>query len=225
MGVMGAIIGQTMGGILFSLLAGQPLIVIMTTAPIALYIKIIVAVVEEHDMDFYALYTSVGLWNAVYVILYAMTNATKLMKYSTRSTEEIFALFICIAFTVDALKDAYKDFRKNYMTEECAKFDQLVMANLTVNSTTNIPVCHRESSLLFLLLMLGTLWLATTLYNFNQTPYLQASKREMMADYALPVAVITFSFIGSFLFSQVSLDQFHAREVSFKVSPRKHHLK
>ena len=38
--------GQTMGGILFSVLAGQPLIVIMTTAPIALYIKIIVAVAE-----------------------------------------------------------------------------------------------------------------------------------------------------------------------------------
>ena len=45
-GVMDAIMGQTMGGILFSVLAGQPLIVIMTTAPIALYIKIIVAVAE-----------------------------------------------------------------------------------------------------------------------------------------------------------------------------------
>ena len=28
------------GGILFSLLAGQPLVVIMTTAPIAIYIKV-----------------------------------------------------------------------------------------------------------------------------------------------------------------------------------------
>ena len=43
---MDAIMGQTLGGTLFSLLAGQPLIVIMTTAPIALYIKIIVAVAE-----------------------------------------------------------------------------------------------------------------------------------------------------------------------------------
>ena len=163
-------------------------------------------------MDFYALYTSVGLWNAVYVILYAITNATKLMKYSTRSTEEIFALFICIAFTVDAVKDAVKDFQKNYLTSDCQQFDALVTANISLNSgwsghgpflsppTTNnkykrklnddllltlqitfilfsisvdIPLCRRENSLLFLLLMLGTLWLATTLYNFNQTPYLQ----------------------------------------------------
>ena len=28
---------------------------------------------------------SVGLWNAFYVILYAIGNATKLMRYSTRS--------------------------------------------------------------------------------------------------------------------------------------------
>ena len=34
-----------------------------------------------------------------------------------RSTEEIFALFICIAFTVDACKDTYKDFQKHYMTQ------------------------------------------------------------------------------------------------------------
>ena len=155
--MMDAIVGQTLGGTLFSLLAGQPLIVIMTTAPIALYIKIIVAVAEvnidlfyvrfrimqkgkiilylqEHDMDFYALYTSVGLWNAVYVILYAITNATKLMKYSTRSTEEIFALFICIAFTVDAVKDAVKDFQKNYLTADCQQFDALVTANISLNS-------------------------------------------------------------------------------------------
>lgn len=215
LGVMGAILGQTMGGTVFALLAGQPLIIIMTTAPIALYIKIIVAVAEEHNLDFYALYTSVGLWNAFYVILYAIGNATKLMRYSTRSTEEIFALFICIAFSVDACKDAYKDFQKHYLTEACAEFDKLVTGNssLNISSGEDIPVCHRENSLLFLLLMLGTLWLATTLYNFNQTPYLQASKRELLADYAMPVAVITFSFIGSYLFKEVSLIKFTSKEV------------
>lgn len=36
--------------------------------------------------------------------------------------------------------------------------------------------CQRENSLLFLLLMLGTVWLAVSLYNFNKTPYLQVSR-------------------------------------------------
>ena len=41
----------------------------------------------------------------------------------------------------------------------------------------------------------------------------EANKRELMADYALPVAVISFSFIGSFVFDKVSLQQFDATEV------------
>ena len=94
---------------------------------------------QEHDMDFFALYTSVGLWNALYVIMYAVTNATKLMKYSTRSTEEIFALFICIAFTVDAFKDAYSDFTENYLTKDCQAFDELVNSNSTVHPGILFP--------------------------------------------------------------------------------------
>ena len=47
---MGAILGQTIGGLIFSLLAGQPLIIIMTTAPIALYIKVAIILLAS---DFY----------------------------------------------------------------------------------------------------------------------------------------------------------------------------
>lgn len=51
--------------------------------------------------------------------------------------------------------------------------------------------------------MLGTLWLAVTLYKFNKTPYLDATFRNLLADYALPTAVIAMSFLGSFVFSEV----------------------
>jgi hypothetical protein len=35
------------------------------------------------------------------------------------------------------------------------------------------------------------------------SPYLQASKREALADCSLPMAVITVSFIGSYFFGDV----------------------
>ena len=38
-----------------------------------------------------------------------------------------------------------------------------------------------------------------------------------MADYALPVAVLSFSFIGSFVFDKVSLEQFDASDVSIVI--------
>ncbi|CAG2162980.1 unnamed protein product [Oppiella nova] len=66
-------------------------------------------------------------------------------------------------------------------------------------------ICRRESSLLFLLLMLGTVWMAVSLFNFNKT---SASKRELLADYALPCAVLLLSFIGSFVFRDIPVEHF-----------------
>ncbi|EDO40610.1 predicted protein [Nematostella vectensis] len=68
--------------------------------------------------------------------------------------------------------------------------------------------CSREAGTLYLLLSLGTVLLGVTLYNFKKSPFLDANKREALADYALPVAVLFFSFIGTYFFSGESLHTF-----------------
>ena len=35
-------------------------------------------------------------------------------------------------------------------------------------------------------------------------PYLEAGKRELLADYSLPIAVLVMSFVGSFIFADVN---------------------
>ncbi|XP_076308808.1 solute carrier family 4 member 11-like [Tachypleus tridentatus] len=91
----------------------------MTTAPLALYIKVIYSICEDFHLNFYAMYACVGLWNTFFLIIYALCDASKLMMFSTRSTEEIFALFISIAFCVDAGRDVYKNFQKYYYAPAC----------------------------------------------------------------------------------------------------------
>lgn len=44
--------------------------------------------------------------------------------------------------------------------------NQTSNVTLVVNGTSN---CNRENSILYLLLMFGTLWLGVMLYNFNKT--------------------------------------------------------
>lgn len=63
--------------------------------------------------------------------------------------------------------------------------------------------CHRDTSILYLLLMFGTLWLALFLYNFRKTPYLTRSRREWLADYALPASVLIMTFMGAYAFSEI----------------------
>ncbi|VDN31159.1 unnamed protein product [Cylicostephanus goldi] len=60
-----------------------------------------------------------------------------------------------------------------------------------------------------MLLMFGTLWLGLFLYNFRKTPYLTRSRREWLADYALPASVLIMSFTGSYCFADIEKDRFH----------------
>ncbi|KAK7073733.1 hypothetical protein SK128_010606 [Halocaridina rubra] len=139
----------------------------------------------------------------------------------------------------------FLDFKANYYSSACqGESNNTLQSNLTAyklvknysesytvsieshigdgNATSIMEdVCTRENSILYLLLMFGTLWLGVMLYNFNKTPYLNANKREALADYALPVAVIVLSFIGSYIFRDVHLEHFRYDDGNdvFKLAP------
>jgi hypothetical protein len=103
-----AIIGQAIGGLGFALLGGQPLVIIMTTAPLCLYTKVIHQMCLDYGFSFPAMYAAVGLWNGLFLTIYSFFGFSHLMKWCTRSTEEVFALFIVVAFVTDAGKDMAK---------------------------------------------------------------------------------------------------------------------
>ncbi|ELT93973.1 hypothetical protein CAPTEDRAFT_160698 [Capitella teleta] len=205
------IYSQCMGGLFFHVFGGQPMVILLTTAPLALYTKVIYTICDDMGYEFDAMFACVGLWNSFFLFIYAFSDASRLMKWVTRSTEEIFSLFISIAFTVDALKDIVHDFEVNYECDanRSPTLNQTLAPTISPNSTGSpIESCMRERSLLFLLLAVGTLWVGLSLYNFTKTPFLNAGKRELLADYALPVAVLVMSFFGSYVFRAVNLDPF-----------------
>lgn len=195
------IFSQIFGGLVFALYGGTPQIVLLTTAPLALYTKIIFTICEDFEINFVAMFGCVGLWNTFFLFIYSFFDLSVLMRWSTRSSEEIFALFISIAFSVDAFKSCAKSFSHSYNTPYCD-------TNTTAVNVTLDPVvyaCDRENSVLYLFLMFGTLWLGVSLFNFKHTPYLTSGKREIFSDYALPVSVIIMSFVGAYLFKDVDL--------------------
>ena len=95
-----AVASQCLGGIFFSIFAGQPLIVVMTTAPLTLYVKgsvrllchrilyfssvVIFVLCARYRLDFRETYALVGLWNSFFLILYSFFGVSKIMKWSTR---------------------------------------------------------------------------------------------------------------------------------------------
>uniref|UniRef100_A0A3P9KSM7 Solute carrier family 4 member 11 n=1 Tax=Oryzias latipes TaxID=8090 RepID=A0A3P9KSM7_ORYLA len=230
------IVGQSIGGIIYSLFAGSPLVIPLTTAPLAIFISVIRGICDDYNLDFPAFYACIGLWNCLFLILGGIFNVSLLMKLFKRSTEEVIALFISIAFVVDAVKGTVKIFQRYYNAptstnrslEDFRQGGELlegnrseVAARLMLNALPETIIqCSRERPVLCLLLMLGTLWMGYTLYQFKRSPFLHAKVREVLSDCALPISVLLFSFIGSYIFSDIQLPVFkvHDRPI-FNVAP------
>ncbi|XP_073505449.1 solute carrier family 4 member 11 isoform X6 [Phyllobates terribilis] len=216
--VQKTIIGQGIGGVLYSVLSGQPLVVLLTTAPLALYIKVIVGICDDYNLDFKAFYAWTGLWNSCFLILYSLFNCSMLMKLFKRSTEEIIALFISITFVLDALKGMIKIFNKCHQEASGSPLYHingtpypLHFLNASLNGSFLYPDGQhgKESAVLSLLLMFGTVWLGHTLYQFKKSPYLHARVRELLSDCALPISVLTFSAVGSYFFQDIRISLFN----------------
>ncbi|XP_032042307.1 sodium bicarbonate transporter-like protein 11 isoform X4 [Oxyura jamaicensis] len=230
--VQKTIVGQCIGGLLYALFSGQPLVVLLTTAPLALYINVIRGICDDYNLDFSAFYAWIGLWNSFFLVMYSLFNFSLLMKLFKRSTEEIIALFISITFVLDAFKGIIKVFKKYYYHGrtgdsylEKARTDAIpslginttflmnssVSRSMSLENQTGTHDVHygRETAVLSLMLMLGTLWLGHTLYQFKKSPYLHARVREILSDCALPISVLTFSVVGSYIFKEIEMSKFN----------------
>ncbi|XP_078353100.1 solute carrier family 4 member 11-like isoform X2 [Oculina patagonica] len=221
--VQKVIISQAVGGGLFALIGGQPLIVMLTTAPLALYVKVIYNISVDHDLDFFALYSCTGLWNSFFLFIYSTFGLSQIMKWSTRSTEEIFALFISLAFTVDAISSIIKEYSDLHCpVSSCWNSSSCGVDPSALNCTqvTDTSTCHREGGLSYAVVSLGTVWIGLALYNFRKSPFLDAGKREALADYALVVAVLVMSFLASYFMKDIESYKFEASSTfSFTVAP------
>ncbi|KAM3672835.1 solute carrier family 4 member 11 isoform 2-T2 [Ammospiza maritima maritima] len=231
------IFGQCIGGLLYALFSGQPLVVLLTTAPLAIYISVIQGICDDYNLDFNAFYAWIGLWNSFFLVIYSLFNVSLLMKLFKRSTEEIIALFISITFVLDAIKGIIKVFKTYYRNDQTGggkpradaipglgiNTSFLMNSSVGENQTCTQDGHHygRETAVLSLMLMLGTLWLGHTLYQFKKSPYLHARVREILSDCALPISVLTFSVVGSFIFNEIEMSKFNynASDSLFVLAP------
>ncbi|KAL8206555.1 UNVERIFIED_CONTAM: hypothetical protein K2H54_009377 [Gekko kuhli] len=225
--VQKTIVGQCIGGLVYALFSGQPLVVLLTTAPLALYINVIQGICDDYQLHFGAFYACIGLWNSFFLVLYSLFNFSLLMKLFKRSTEEIIALFISVTFVLDAVKGIVKIFEKYYL-DVSANATTLSNSSLDHSVSGNQTDAHpaaihhgRETAVLSLMLMLGTLWLGHTLYQFKKSPYLHSRVREILSDCALPISVLIFSVVGSYFFKEIEMSKFNYNpsETMFALAP------
>uniref|UniRef100_A0A8C3V0I1 Anion exchange protein n=1 Tax=Catharus ustulatus TaxID=91951 RepID=A0A8C3V0I1_CATUS len=101
---MESLLGASMTGVVYSLFAGQPLTILGSTGPVLVFEKILYKFCKEYTLSYLSLRTCIGLWTAFFCVVLVATDASCLVCYITRFTEEAFASLICIIFIYEALE-------------------------------------------------------------------------------------------------------------------------
>ena len=97
------LLGTAWCGIFYSLVAGMPLMINGATGPVLTFQAVTYELSGALGVPFLTFNAWVGLWVAAYLVLGAVVDLNRLIKYATRFTDEIFAFLIVSIYILDAI--------------------------------------------------------------------------------------------------------------------------
>ncbi|XP_056276007.1 solute carrier family 4 member 4a isoform X5 [Pseudoliparis swirei] len=142
-GVLESFMGTAISGGVFCLLGGQPLIILSSTGPVLVFERLLFNFSRDNELDYLEFRLWIGLWSAFYCLVLVATDASYLVQYFTRFTEEGFSCLISFIFIYDAFKKMLKlahhypinaDFTMDYVTQ----YDCLCMAPAVLENSSDV---------------------------------------------------------------------------------------
>jgi mannitol/fructose-specific phosphotransferase system IIA component (Ntr-type) len=175
-GALEMLLATAVCGVAFALFSGQPLIVLGGTGPLLIFTAFLYQNCKARGIPFLPAYAWVGIWTMVFMILLAVTDASCLMRFFTRFTDETFAALISLIFIWEAIEKIGEEFYALDRGEG-----------------------RHDTALLSLLLALGTYIVAINLSRFRRSRYLLPRIREFLADFGPAIAMAAMTLVAVWL--------------------------
>uniref|UniRef100_A0A2I3FXI4 Anion exchange protein 4 n=1 Tax=Nomascus leucogenys TaxID=61853 RepID=A0A2I3FXI4_NOMLE len=102
-GVLESFLGTAVAGAAFCLMAGQPLTILSSTGPVLVFERLLFSFSRNYSLDYLPFRLWVGIWVATFCLVLVATEASVLVRYFTRFTEEGFCALISLIFIYDAV--------------------------------------------------------------------------------------------------------------------------
>lgn len=182
-GTIEMVLATAAGGVLFALFGGQPLTILGGTGPIVIFTGLLYGACKSMGLDFLPIYAWTGLWSGLFMIVLAVTDASALMRFFTRFTDEIFAALIAVIFIVEAVRSMIGPFHHVKGIE---------------HHDFSIP-------LLGVVLCLGTYVLSKQLKAAAQTRFTWLGMRNFLSDFG-PAIAITLMTLAAFQLPEIKLE-------------------
>ncbi|HIE97216.1 MAG: PTS sugar transporter subunit IIA [Fuerstiella sp.] len=182
-GAIEMIVASAFCGVTYALFSGQPLIILGGTGPLLVYTWLLYVLCGQLELEGYFLEIRawVGLWTGLLLIILAATDASCLVKYFTRFTDEIFAALISIIFIYAAVE---------------------ALATI-VSDVYQVERTSHDLALVPLLLAMGTFLVAFGLSRFRSSRYLLPTVREFLADFGPTLALGAMTIVAVTWFHDV----------------------
>ena len=97
-----------LGNVVYSLTAGQPLVVLGGTGPTLIFEDIVYKFSTQNDVPYLNFRFWIGMWTALLMVGLVAFNVSAMMRLFTRFTEEIFSALISFIFIYEALDKVWK---------------------------------------------------------------------------------------------------------------------
>ncbi|VDK69828.1 unnamed protein product [Litomosoides sigmodontis] len=108
MAAMENLFGGAICGVTYHLFSGQPLTIIGSTGPVLVFETIVFDLCTSLNIDYLSFRFWIHVWTALILFIMVITDASALVSYITRFTEESFATLIAVIFIYEAIMKLVK---------------------------------------------------------------------------------------------------------------------
>lgn len=188
-----SIMGALVNGVIYGFLSGQPLSLLGSTGPMMIYESIVYELCVRIGWDYITLRLWIGVWVTLFLMVLVAMDASALMSYITRFTEESFSLVVCAIFLTLPMEYLMKignekvfnyDEIDNYTS--CLEHEQQDEAvNITAHQPCEPPDYDPAVFLMSTLLVTFTCAITLFLKNFKNTPFFAYRFRILVSEFAV----------------------------------------
>ncbi|KAM6312065.1 band 3 anion transport protein isoform 2-T2 [Podargus strigoides] len=188
MGVSELLISTCVQCVLFSILSAQPLLVVGFSGPLLVFEEAFFSFCSDHNMEYIVGRVWIGFWLVLLVLVMVACEASFLVRYLSRYTQEIFSFLISLIFIYETFSKLVTIFRNHPLQR-----------HYNVQPTVHPSVPEPNTALLSLVLMAGTFFLAFFLRKFKNSAFLPGKARRLIGDFGVPISIFIMALADFFI--------------------------
>ncbi|XP_053426194.1 band 3 anion transport protein isoform X1 [Nycticebus coucang] len=190
MGVSELLISTAAQGILFALLAAQPLLVLGFSGPLLVFEEAFFSFCESNGLEYIVGRAWIGFWLILLVVLVVAFEGSFLVRFISRYTQEIFSFLISLIFIYETFYKLIKIFQDHPLQRA---YDSNVL--MLPKPQGPLP----NTALLSLVLMAGTFFFAMMLRKFKNSSYFPGKVRRIIGDFGVPISILIMVLVDFFI--------------------------